>query len=329
MTYYTRNLMENVIDTPAKSSDELIVVSGYASAGFLDEVVNRCPNHKIKLILGMTPHGISRHNFDGFLSMCREKENVDVLFQVVEPPTHMKLYQWYDQGKPKLSFQGSANFSYSGFKYQKEIITKCENDFDMLIKEIISSCLSCLNSQITDIIKIFEDEDYKKIDNVKEILGEYGSSEFSDIKNNKDKTPSKSKNYIRPSPLKRISINLILKNDKLWNARGLNVWNREGYTENDSFLDLEKYKRGIDEFLPRNSVVELLTNDGLKLLVERRGEYGKELVILNEETNFYDYFSRRLTLDTNKPISYADLKAYGRTDVEITKIGNNRFKLDF
>src|SRR5699024_6834660 len=327
MPYYTSNLIKKIIEEPAKLSDELIIVSGYGSPSFLKDIKDRIPDHKIKLFLGMTPHGISRENFDGFQEM-NKSENVDIFFQIKKPPTHMKIYQWYKKGKPNYSFLGSANFSYSGFEAQNEILATSDKDFDNIISDIEALCLDCSDEKITELIKIYEEEDYKEVENVKEILGEYGNEELS-IKTNTDSF--RPKRFIRNtggvSP-HRVNINLILKNDTTSHSKGLNIWNREGKSTEDSYIDISRNYRVFDKFFPKNEPVGLETDDGLNLVVERRGPYGRELVILNEETNFYDYFSRRLELDTRRPISYADLKAYGRTDVEITKIGNNRFKLD-
>lgn len=328
MPYYTTNLIKKIIEEPAKFSDELVIVSGYGSASFLKDVIQRIPRHRIKLILGMTPQGISRDNFEEFQKL-NSSENIEILFQIEEPPTHMKIYQWYKGGKPNYSFLGSANFSHSGFEVQNEILATSDKDFDKIISDIELLCLKCTDEKITDFIKVYDEEEYKKIENIKEILGEYGNEELEPKSIPDSFRPKK---FIRTPSVpsrQRVNVNLILENDSSFHSKGLNIWNREGKSEKDSYINISRNYRVLDEFFPKSEPVELETNDGLNFWVERRGPYGKELVILNEETNFYDYFSRRLELDTRRPISYADLKAYGRTDVEITKIGNNRFKLDF
>ena len=328
MPYYTSNLIRKIIEEPAKFSDELVIVSGYGSPTFLNDIRQRIPDHKIVFILGMTPLGISRDNFEGFKEV-NNNENVDVFFQVKHPPTHMKLYQWYKKAKPNYSFLGSANFSYAGFEEQNEILATSDRDFDKIISEIKLLCLKCTDAKIPELIKIYDEDEYKKIENIREVLGEYGNEELPPNRGSETFPPKK---YIRKTRAyfpHRANIQLILENDSSWHSKGINVWTREGKDMNDSYIDLIKNYRTLDKFFPKHKAVELETNDGLNLIVERRGGYGRELVILNEETNFYDYFSRRLGLDTLRPISYADLKTYGRTDVEITKIGNNRFKLSF
>lgn len=329
MPYYTNNLIKKVIEEPAKLSDELVIVSGYGSPSFLKDIIQRIPRHKIKLILGMTPHGISRENFEGFQELNNNEKNVDVLFQIEDPPTHIKIYQWYKKGKPNYSFLGSANFSHSGFELQNEILATSDKDFVKIISDILPLCLNCTDEKITEFIKIYEGEDYKKIENIKEILGEYGNEELTSKPYINNPRPKKFSRSTSVPITHRVKVKLILENDSSYHSKGLNIWNREGKDEKDSYIDISRHYRTFDKFFPKNEPVALETNDGLHFLVERQGGYGKELVILNEETNFYDYFSRRLELDTPRPISYADLVSYGRTDVEITKIGNDRFKLNF
>src|SRR5699024_156044 len=162
MPYYTSNLIRKIIEEPAKFSDELVIVSGYGSPTFLNDIRQRIPDHKIVFILGMTPLGISRDNFEGFKEV-NNNENVDVFFQVKHPPTHMKLYQWYKKGKPNYSFLGSANFSYAGFEEQNEILATSDRDFDKIISEIKLLCLKCTDAKIPELIKIYDEDEYKKL----------------------------------------------------------------------------------------------------------------------------------------------------------------------
>ena len=328
--------MKKIIEEPSKKSDELVIVSGYASSSFLREVSNIIPNHKIKLILGMSPQGISERNFNGFREISENRENVDVFFQICEPATHIKIYQWYLRGRPRYSYLGSANFSFAGFHKQREILATSDRDFDELINSIFNDCLHCLDSTIEKYIKVYKDEKYNKLLEIKEEMEEYVTEEEKKprsitYKKNDDKfLPKKMiiKNTHR-SNLNGVNVNLVLPTDSSWDRRGLNVWTRNNKTKKDSYIDLDKKISEFNKILPKDKMFVLETEDGMDFLVGRKGEYGRELVMVNEDTNFYDYFSKKIELDTCRLISYADLEAYGRTSIKITKIGNNRFKLYF
>lgn len=328
MPYYTSNLITKIIEEPAKFCDELVILSGYGSPFFLEDIIKIIPHHRVKLILGMTPQGISKEKFDDFKNIAINNEKVEILFQIEEPPTHMKIYQWYNKRKPKYSYQGSANFSYAGFVSQNEILSLSDKDFDKIIADVLPLCCNCLDENIKDFIKVYE-EDYKEPENVKETPEEYGSEELRHKPEAKDFRPKRFKWRTTEPLTNSVHINLILPNDKSSLTKGINIWERDGKSEEDAYIDLSRHYGELDKFFPKDKPVDLETDDGLNLTVKRRGPHGRELIILNEETNFYNYFLRRLELDTHRPISYADLESYGRTDIEITKIGNNRFKLNF
>lgn len=346
MVFYTEELYTQVIKKPAKHFNHLKIISGYASAKFLRKLLIDYPSHHVTLIIGMASQGISRIDHQEFQNICSKYSNIHVFYQIELPPTHMKVYQWYLDDSPHVSFIGSANFSENGFFGQKEILAPTIDDFSVLIETILLRSMSCLNEKVDSLIPFFEVNDDRGF-----VPGESGvtystggnaiphKASKKQIVSEKDGTYSKSKvnlkrlllNNFRLTPFNHATVELMLLEDPHWQTKSLNVWTRPYNTKEDTYIDIDRTNKIGNyqyDFFPRGVHIQLISDDNVQWLVQRTGEYGKDLVVV-EGVNFYDYFSSRLDIREDRPIAYKDLLEYGRTNVEFYKVNDDQFILDF
>ena len=287
------------------------------------------------LIIGMAKNGISIKDHETYKKVCKEYNNVKVYYKKDDPSNHMKVYQWYRNGKAELSFVGSANFSKTGFFVNDEILATNLNVFSNLIDDIILESIFCLDENVDNFIPFYKDinEHLQEMINV--------SNFESNIENfNRDKN-IQSKNKINLKKLlltnfvsnefSKASVELVLKNDPHYASRGLNNWNRKYNNEKDSYIDIERTNKiGLNknDFFPRDSKIKLISDDHVEWTVRRTGDYGKKLIVTNG-INFYEYFRKRLELEKGTKISYAHLLDYGRTDIDLYKISESEYLLNF
>lgn len=343
MPFYTEDLYKKVIQEPAEYFNQLKVISGYASAKFLRRVVCDFPNHQITLIVGMAPQGISIRNHEEFKNICKSFSNVRVYYQTETPSNHMKIYQWYLNEDPKVSFIGSANFSETGFFEQNEILSPMIDIFSTLIDEVLSHSIFCLHEQVLNKIPLYEDEKFKTLGsegslNEKDIkvLNNYSSS---DVKSKQDYTHNCNKVNLKKMLLSNlhltsynhVTVELMLKDDPHWQSKSLNVWTRPYKIKDNSYIDIGRTNnfggRKLD-FFPRNVNFQLISDDNIQWIVKRVGEYGKELMVI-EGINFYEYFLYRLGIKEGRAISYNDFYNYGRANVDFYKLSDDQYLLDF
>lgn len=321
MGYYINDLFKETLLEPGKVYDEIQIVSGYSSYSFLKEVTDILPDLKITLILGMTPYGISKDNLEGYRKLCKLNSNIDVYIQIEEPVTHIKLYQWYKNSVPMKCFVGSANFSHSGFKNQREILLLSKLNYASIVSDTLRMCVHCSSEKVEDNIKIYSNEIEYLINDAENSVNSEMIKE-SQIELTTDKMCVKTmkqikRNYVLDDD--QTKVDLLFHNKKI--NRGLN----KGA---NSYLDIDKSIEYFNKYLKRNTIGSLEVN-GEKLEITRKGSFSRELVILNSDWNFHRIVCYHIGIDFNESIDYADLDRVGLESFIFTKIGNNRFKLDF
>lgn len=346
MVFYTEDLYTQIIKKPAKHFNHLKIISGYASAKFLKKLIIDYPSHHVTLIIGMATQGISRIDHQEFKSICKNFTNIHVFYQIELPPTHMKVYQWYLDDSPQLSFIGSANFSENGFFVQKEILAPTIDNFSTLIEESLIRSMSCLNEQVDSLIQFYEIDEVRGLE-PDESVENYSTkgntishkASKKQLVSEKDGIYSQSKvnlkrlllNNFRLTPFNHVTIELMLLDDPHWQSKSLNIWTRPYNTKEDAYIDIDRTNKSGNykfDFFPRGVHIQLISDDNVQWLVQRTGEYGKDLVVV-EGVNFYEYFLKRLDIREDRPIAYKDLLVYGRTNVEFYKVNEDQFILDF
>ena len=252
----TDNLYQQILIDPASSgNNELFIVSGYASATFLNkhisEITNKYPEIRLNLIIGMHQ---KRNDHSAYINIKNLYPNFHGYYYSGRPGVHSKTYCWVKDGVPCIGFSGSANYSQYGFENSMQQNQMVEDD-PSTIKNYFQTLLK--NS-----LKI---EDYVP-------------SEDDSI------DPINVEGYVAPVSIKWIKYNEIVRISLLDRKTGettprahLNWGQRPKRESNQAYLPIPKgaQKEG---FLPeRNFRFTLITDDKKHLIVFVRRVMGRQL----------------------------------------------------
>ncbi|SFC00160.1 PLD-like domain [Alkalibacterium subtropicum] len=313
------DLYNSIIMNNSKSHSKLRVITGYASPIFLRRVKRDFPELAVELYIGMAREGISQKSHQQFLEISDTYSNVNVYYQVKGVPTHRKLLEFYSNVSRKV-YVGSANFTENGFLRQNELMINIHYNPSQLFLEQNNVSLNCNHENITDYIKLIEDESLKE-DN------EYvvDNKETENIIKEELKTGINHK----VSYSEKIDFNASFEieavldphHNRHWETTGLNAWmnNRSPYI-------MQTPKLFFDTIFPVGVRFKIITKEFV-FEAELQGDFNKELVITNG--NIYEYVREKINLKERRPISKDDLINYGNTKFRFTKINDYLFKMTF
>jgi len=317
-----------LIDPVDQDCDELMIVSGYASATMttrhlFDIIEKRKKTVKLDLIIGMCPvDGLSISNHNSFKKIAREE--YPTIFNcnyVVSPnPVHSKVYIWLKKGVPKISFTGSANYTQNAFnKVQLEVMTN-SNPIESLAyyKYIKRNTLECTFEGIEKKINLYDNVIYNRLRKIAQIQSENVNKNVEVIVQEK-------------ALLEKASISLLTRTGTIHNKGGLNWGQREGRDKNQAYIQLPPKVYNSDFFPKSPNRFTVLTDDDKMFICVRAQKSTDGQAIHTPENNSYLglYFRYRLGLESGQFVSKEDLLSYGRTDVEFTKIDDETFFMDF
>lgn len=323
-------LYENCLIKPVRetsSIDELLIVSGYASAGMgtqhiadLKEALGaRAP--KVRLIYGMaTESGISSVQHEGFKHLCDSTGRFSCSYLVRGEAVHAKVYVWCANGQPVVAFAGSANYSHNAFREantRREVLTRCpeQKAFDYF-RSLVRDTAECTDDAA-----------------VREVVGRYRHREpsVSPLGIIQIETDRNSRWYrcqkITASLLKeggRIS-----ERGRVHTRAGLNWGQRPGREPNQAYIPLKTSLEFSGFFPPLGECFTMLTDDGKVLECVTAQEHAKAIETYKSNRELGLYFRTRLGLQSGAYVNTEDLIRYGRTDVTIYKIDDENFALDF
>lgn len=312
---FVDHLYNKVLMAPLKAkekpSDELFIVSGYASATFIlrhlleAKVAN--PNMKLHLIIGME---FKRDEHPAYLRLLSKfQKSFFGYYYDGAPNVHAKAYCWYRNGEPSLGFTGSANYSQNGFLPNKQLNQMTE-DSPSDIKKLFDSLLP-------DCTPIDEYEPPQT--DVK--LQDWGE----------DVEPGKIK-WIKKGVSVRISL-LKGDGDLSLAGSGLNWGHRKNKLKretNQAYLRIPKATHEVKGFLPpRAYTFTVLTDDNESFDCTIQQQDDKGLSTTNNNSDLGRYFRKRLGVRDGAVVAKQDLVDYGRTDYLLTKLNDETFYLDF
>ncbi|MCA0389175.1 MAG: NgoFVII family restriction endonuclease [Bacteroidetes bacterium] len=321
----TTALFEEVLIKPAQISDELRIVSGYATPAMafrhLSVLSDMNLNIKVNLIVGMTPQeGISLTGHKGFKKIMGDifKDCFQCSYLQNLPPVHSKLYIWLKDGRPVQSYLGSANYTQKAFNglKQMEILAGCDRDIALdYFNDLEKNSIYCDHPDVETSVLIYTDS----------------SRTIPKQKRKRDKLPvAKVSDYSNQS-LENITISLIPKSGIIQKVGGLNWGQRSGRNHNQAYIQLppEVYK---SEFFPiRGTHFTVITDDGKTLICTRaqKNNWGAAIHTPHNNSLLGEYFRNRLGVASGAFIQNADLKRYGRDNVTFYKIDDENYYMDF
>ena len=327
----TDNLFDRVLVEPFEPNSTLYIVSGYSSATMVSRHFShligdgrrragfiRRRDLRIELIVGMAKHdGISRRDHEGFQEIAREYRGLFVCRYVAyRPPVHSKTFAWYTDGRPKIGFTGSANYTQRAFgTSQREAVVEddpesARNYFDIIRQDTVD----CSDPHVADQIAIHDTLRYSTrmtSENIEEVTEDY-----SEVLGGLDQ-------------LRYERVNLLDNRGRLPQSSGLNWGQRPGREPNQAYIRIPVSLARTDFFPPRFEHFTIITDDDKSLICVRAQDHAKAIHTPDNNSRMGLYFRHRLGLQEGSPVRLEDLERYGRSDVDFYKIDEETYYMDF
>ena len=328
---YCKNLKETVLGMQGNliSSNNIIIVSGYVGYQPIKDLCETCSGVDITIIYGM--YGCERIKQPLHKALVEIQEtypNVTILYSTI--PVHSKIYIWNCDDLIKRALVGSANFSVNGLMNDyKEILSDVERNTFPTLKAycdyVEEHAINCKSTEVE----------------VSKITSASGKS--------KQEQPLIAQNTCR--------ISLTDKDGEVSPKSGLNWGLSNGHVaQGDAYIRItndliklfpnlfppKKYV-GIENVDSKgrknreNDEIELIWDDGEKMMGLLEGQtgainglvYPKQLSSSPKKSILGKYLRKRLGVSLEHTITKSDLKRYGRTNIDVTLIGEGIYYLDF
>lgn len=310
------HLFDEILVKPAKDFDTLCVVSGFATpsmvAHHLEAVktVHEIEDLKIKLIIGMTPYGLSKPHHENFVKMVNESNDLFECSYINSTsfPVHTKLYTWLKNNIPQQAFLASANYTLTAFKRpQDELACICnpKEAFEYYNSKIDNS-LYCTCDEASSLV-IERKMPYMQI------------PQADTLKDTPDSVVAET-----------VKLPLFSERDnKVPERSGLNWGQREGRDKNQAYIAVPSKIAKSGFFPPRGEQFSVLTEDGFPFICVIAQDGDKAIHTPNNNSELGEYFRRRLGVSLGAPVSLEDLDRFGNRYVTFTKIDEEEYYMEY
>lgn len=321
----TEELYNKVLIEPVERGfTDLKIVSGYASAPMVSNHFETLKERKlsinsIELIVGMaSTDGINISDYQGFIEYKNRfyKNKFDCKYIMSLPSIHSKLYVWSNAIGEVEACVGSANYTQNAFvrKGNEEILTLCDGTSALeYYTSLEPRAMYCDYSGVKDNFLIYSKNDMLR-----------------NSERRQEKQAKENKN-VETSVGKSVKLSLVSEKNggEVPNRSGLNWGQREGRDKNQAYLSIPSSVYKSSFFPPVGETFSLITDDDKTLICARAQENGKAIHSTQKNSYMGEYFRSRLGLCNGQFITRKHLEDYGRLDVEITKIDDDTYYLDF
>ena len=174
---YNNELYLNVLKENCKIYDKLSIISGYASASFLERIIEEFPDLKIELFIGMSQEGVLKANHKQYLRIMSINKNVNIYYQYKAALTHIKAYVFSNYEETK-SFVGSANFTENGFIFNNELLCETNESLNELFNDQKEKSKLCNDNSINEYLQFVDNRNLREdifndIDSIKKNIKEF------------------------------------------------------------------------------------------------------------------------------------------------------------
>ncbi len=207
------------------------------------------------------------------------------------------MYTWLKSRKPILAYAGSANYTLTGFSgIQREVLAKCDsNSAGKFYESILEESISCRDLDIEERISLTDHPARRQ-------TPQLGSVELSLLDSTSGETHKKA---------------------------GLNWGQRPGRHPDQAYIPIPSRIYNTDFFPPIGQHFEVLTDDGEIFTFVRAQQHGKALHTSLDNSLMGLYFRTRIGVRSGEFVHTQDLLEYGRTAVEMLKVDDKNYLLDF
>ncbi|MFD2289243.1 NgoFVII family restriction endonuclease [Pedobacter petrophilus] len=313
-------LFDEVLANPiSDGADKLLIVSGYASANMVARHADYArkilkKNLSVDLIIGMgVRDGIELKNHKSLIQLQESKDlNFKCHYIINSPAVHSKVYTWLKKDEPYKSFIGSANYTQNAFSTSmREAVTPADpilssNYFYTLLRESINC--NADYGIISSHIDFYES---------KRIIKELHKIDDLDLANH---------------DLDKVTLTLLDRSTgEVPGRSGLNWGQRPEYNRdpNQAYLNIPSDICRSGFFPELKTVFTIMTDDDKQLICVRAQQNGKGLHTTLNNALMGQYFRFRLGLKNGEKITLKHLMKYGRTDVDLYKIDEETYLMDF
>lgn len=313
---YTQDLEELIFHRhQLHQTDELIILSGYLGPKPINRLQELPLNSTV--IYGMYgSEGIKPSLHNSLVNIQDNINNLNIFYSKL--PVHSKCYVWRKRGNIIHALIGSANFSMNGLTTPfREVLA--ETTFDTFrplneyINHILSNSISCLEIGAESVIEEKEHVSYCLMT----LLGRGGEVQNTAGLNwgqnpNNHTTPNDAYIPIRTSHIKDFS--------NLFPPKQINP------------LELD----GRGRMQRHNDSVEIIWDDALTMEGLLEGSqpvegiiYPKQISSFPMKSELGEYIRNRIDVPLGQPVRRHHLERYGRTDIEVSLLGDGVYKFDF
>lgn len=313
---YTEDLEELIFHRhQMHETDELIVLSGYLGPRPVARLEELPLNSTV--IYGMYgSEGIKPTLHKSLTTIQGSVANLNIFYSQL--PVHSKCYAWRRRGEIIHALVGSANFSVNGLTtpFREVLAETTFNTFRPLnayIQHVLNNSISCLEIGTERIIESI-------------IIAEF------------------------------CSMSLLGRDGEVQNAAGLN-WGQNPNnhtTPNDAYIALRtQYIRDYPHlFQPKqmnpqhldnrgrmqrhNDSIEIIWDDGVTMEGLLEGSqpvngmiYPKQISSFPAKAELGEYIRTRIGVPLGQPVRRHHLERYGRTDIQVSLLGDGVYKFDF
>ena len=328
---YTEELNDLIINRHTENgADKIIFMGGFIGPGPIENIKDQITSTiDCKIIYNCYKRSSKNLNFHEKYKNITSNSNVDVLYK--NSYNHSKIYMWLKNNTPVDIIMGSANFSTSGLcNNNQEILMEVENTYYSDVKKYIDIALrdSQTCTAVTPVIP-------KQIPiQIPPIINSISGL---------DKIIS-----INP-PVARIYFKS--DNTGVPKKSGLNWGFGSGHVAKDcAYIPLRnKILQGLPSLFPyngknpnhkmgqkirnNNQIAEGLFDDGTIIKLSFEGIQGnghfKQMTSFPQKNIMGIYIRKRLGLGNYDQINDGHLKSYGRDNIDISKIDEGLYYLDF
>lgn len=321
---YHKDLFDTVLLNPMEQgATSLFIVSGYATPAMVYEHFETVEERLgkpliVNLIIGMaTSDGILRayHNLFKRISLQDYPANFKCYYLISKPAAHSKVYAWDGNDTSNLGFVGSANYTLTGFKYQREAIAGHDSaELRAYFASLLPQSIECIDPRAEEFLKFNE-----------------GNLQRAKRITKKEPPVDTLPRGLSPETLaaKPVVLTQLDQNGQLPTRSGLNWGQRPGRNHNQAYLRVPANIARSGFFPPRGQHFTIITDDGKSFDAVIAQDHSKAIETPKDNSILGLYIRTRLGLNSGDFVSKSDLENYGRTDVTVTKIDDETYYLDF
>lgn len=316
--------------------DELVVISGYV--GPLP--VRKLENLPIKstVIYGMYGcDGIQKSLHNALVEADEELSKVSVRYSTI--PVHSKCYIWKYKGEVRSALVGSANFSTNGLTTPfKEILADTTVDtfdpLDQYLKWVMEKTIPCSEARASENKK----KRHKPNEDINPIVYDKDVCSMPLFVYKKKKPVVPAKSGINWGLAKKTGSHVNINDAYIRIGAELIEHYPEMFPKKQECpSDGEKVGRAGHR---HNDSIEILWDDGTVMvgLLEgskpyivngKKENFPKQISTTPSKATLGKYLRRRLGVAEGYKITYEDLKAYGRTTIDVSLQGEGIYYFDF